>query len=52
MPVDVTLLSAERHVKNLTTPVTPAAGPLASGFRLAAAQLDRLDTKSAFDLEE
>ena len=27
-------------------------GELASGFRLAAAQLDRLDTKSAFDLEE
>jgi hypothetical protein len=25
---------------------------LASGFRLAAARLDRLDTKSAFDLEE
>jgi hypothetical protein len=27
-------------------------GDLASGFRLAAARLDRLDTKSAFDLEE
>jgi hypothetical protein len=25
---------------------------LASGFRLAVSRLDRLDTKSAFDLEE
>jgi hypothetical protein len=29
-----------------------AAAVLASGFRLATARLDRLDTENAFDLEE
>ena len=39
-----------RHRNQLQPRPRPAG--LASGFRLAADQLDRLDTKSAFDLEE